>query len=332
MTQLATREAVEARQDKVQRWGRGLGWMSLGLGVAQVAAPGAVRRISGVDDSPTSRVVVPVVGARELVHAAGLLTSRRKDVWAWTRVLGDAMDLTSLGMAIAHRDGRRRRRLAGVTGAVVAITVMDVLTAVQATRAKEIGSVRAVRGSRKGGPMELTATTTIRKPATEVYAFWRDLENLPRFMAHLDEVRVTGDGTSRWSARGPFGKSVEWDAEIIDEVPAEKIAWRSTGNADVPNAGTVRFVSAPDGVSTEVHVELEYDIPGGAVGKAVAKYFGEEPHQQLGDDLRRLKQVLETGEVVRSDGAPWGKRARKEFPQRAAQPLSDAELEKGAEV
>jgi hypothetical protein len=85
-------------------------------------------------------------------------------------------------------------------------------------------------------------------------------------------------------------------------------------------------------VSTEVHVVLVYEIPGGKVGKAVAKYFGEEPHQQLDDDLRRLKQVLETGEVVRSDGAPWGKRAREEFPQRPAQPLSDAELEKGADA
>jgi uncharacterized membrane protein len=180
--------------------------------------------------------------------------------------------------------------------------------------------------------MELTATTTIRKPASEVYAFWRDLENLPTFMAHLEEVRATGDRTSHWSADAPFGKNVAWDAEIIDEVPDEKIAWRSAGNADVPNAGTVRFEAAPDGVSTEVHVVLVYDIPGGKVGKAVAKYFGEEPHQQLDDDLRRLKQVLETGEVVRSDGAPWGKRARKEFPQRPAQPLSDAELEKGADA
>ena len=291
-----------------------------------------MRRISGVDDSPTSRVVVPLVGARELVLAAGLLTSSRKSVWAWTRVVGDAMDLTSLGMASAHRGGRRRR-LVGVTGAVVGITAVDLLTAGQAIWAKEIGSVPAVPGlSRTGGFMELTATTTIRKPAPEVYAFWRDLENLPTFMAHLEEVRATGDRTSHWSAAAPFGKNVGWDAEIIDEAPGEKIAWRSTGTADVPNAGTVRFVPAPDGVSTEVHVVLEYDIPGGAVGKAVAKYFGEEPHQQLDDDLRRLKQVLETGEVVRSDGAPWGKRARKEFPQRPAQPLSDAELEKGADA
>ncbi|MEU4402190.1 SRPBCC family protein [Micromonospora orduensis] len=329
MTQLATREAVEARQDEVQRRGRGLGWMSLGLGVAQLAATDTVRRISGVDDSSTSRTVVPLVGARELVHAAGLLTSRRKSIWAWTRVAGDAMDLASLGMAIAHRRGRRRRRLVGVTGAIVGITVVDLLTAVQATRAKRIG---AARGLREGGSMELTATTTIRKAPPTVYAFWRDLGNLPTFMAHLEQIRTTGDRTSHWSASAPFGKNVEWDAEIVDETPGEKIAWRSTGNADVPNAGTVRFVPAPEGVSTEVHVVLSYDIPGGAVGKAVARYFGEEPHQQLDDDLRRLKQVLETGEVVRSDGAPWGKRARKEFPQRPAQPLSDSELAKGADA
>jgi uncharacterized membrane protein len=307
--------------------------MSLGLGVAQLAAPDTVRRISGVDDSPTSRTVVPLVGARELVHAAGLLTSRRKGVWAWTRVAGDAMDLTSLAMAIAHRGGRRRRRLLAVTGAIAGITALDVLTAVQATRAKKkLGSGPVARSARKGGSMELTATTTIRRPASEVYAFWRDLENLPTFMAHLEQVRTTGDRTSHWSASAPFGSDVEWDAEIIEETPGEKIAWRSTGDADVPNAGTVRFLPAPDGVSTEVHVVLVYDIPGGAVGKAVARYFGEEPHQQLDDDLRRFKQVLETGEVVRSDGAPWGKRARKEFPQRPAQPLSDAELEKGADA
>jgi uncharacterized membrane protein len=176
--------------------------------------------------------------------------------------------------------------------------------------------------------MELTATTTIRKPASEVYAFWRRLENLPTFMAHLDDIRSTGR-TSHWTASAPFGRTVEWEAEITAEVPGERIVWRSVGDADVPNAGVVRFVPAPDGVSTEVHVMLQYDIPGGTVGKAVARYFGEEPHQQLDDDLRRLKQVMETGEVVRSEGAPWGKRARKEFPQRPAQPLSPEELAKG---
>jgi hypothetical protein len=105
VTLLATREAVTARQDEVQR-GRGLGWMSLGLGVAQLAALDTVRRISGVDDSPTSRAVVPLVGAREPVHAAGLLTSRRKSIWACTRVVGDAMDLPRSEWP---RPARRRR-------------------------------------------------------------------------------------------------------------------------------------------------------------------------------------------------------------------------------
>lgn len=311
---------------------RRLGWLSLGLGVAQLAAPHTVRRISGVDDSAKSRAVVPAVGVRELVHAAGLLAGRRKGVWAWTRVAGDAMDLTALGIALAHRGGRRRRRLAGVTGAIAGITALDLLTAVQATRAEHTSSARAARGARKGDSVELTAVTTIRKPPPDVFAFWRDLENLPTFMAHLEQVRATGDRTSHWTAGAPFGQDVEWDAEITEETPSERIAWRSTGKAAVPNAGTVWFTPAPDGESTEVNVVLAYEIPGGAVGKAVAKYYGEEPHQQLDDDLRRLKQVLETGEVVRSDGAPWGKQARKEFPQRPAQPLSDAELEKGADA
>jgi uncharacterized membrane protein len=173
--------------------------------------------------------------------------------------------------------------------------------------------------------MELMATTTIRKPAPEVYAFLRRLEHLPEFIAHLDEVRVTGDRSSHWRASAPFG-TVEWEAEITEEVPNEKVVWRSVGKADVPNSGTVWFVAAPDGVSTEIHLLMIYDIPGGAIGKAVARYFGEEPHQQVDDDLRRLKQVMEAGEVVRSEGAPWGKHSRTEFPQHPAQPLSRDEL------
>jgi uncharacterized membrane protein len=175
--------------------------------------------------------------------------------------------------------------------------------------------------------MELTATTTIRKPVLEVYEYWLELENLPRFMEHLDSVQTTGDRTSHWKTSGRFGQDVEWDTGLTEEVAGQRVAWRSSPGAALPNAGTVIVVPAPDGVSTEVHVVMEYEIPGGDLGKAVAKYFGEDPHQQLDDDLRRLKQLMETGEVVRSDGAPWGKRARKEFPQRPAQPLPAEERE-----
>ena len=152
----------------------------------------------------------------------------------------------------------------------------------------------------------------------------------PDFMAHLDEVRETGPGRSHWRASAPFGQTVEWEAETTLDEPGRRIAWRSVGDADVQNSGEVLFVPAPGDRGTEVHVNLSYEVPGGTVGQAVAKYFGEEPHQQLDDDLRRFKQIVEIGEVMRSDGAPGGKQARQEFPQHPAQPLSEEELGGGA--
>ena len=174
--------------------------------------------------------------------------------------------------------------------------------------------------------MELKATTTVTKPPEEVYDFWSSLDRFPSFMAHVDDIQMTGPRTSHWKVSAPFDREVEWDAETIERVSGSLLSWRSKEGADVANSGEVRFVRAPDGTSTEVHVTLTYDAPGGGLGKALAKYFGEDPSQHIDDDLRRFKQVMETGQVVRSDGAPWGKRARHEFPQRPAQPLSDDEL------
>jgi uncharacterized membrane protein len=179
--------------------------------------------------------------------------------------------------------------------------------------------------------MDLTATATVSKSAREVYDLWRRLDSWPAFMAHLDEVRSTGQVTSHWRASAPFGKTIEWDAEITDDVPGDRIAWRSQEGATVSNEGEVRFVPAPAGRGTEVHLALRYAMPGGKLGQAVARYFGEDPHQQLDDDLRRFKQVAETGEVIRSDGAPRGKRARGEFPQHPARPLSPEELAEEAQ-
>jgi uncharacterized membrane protein len=287
---------------------------SAALGVPQVAGPAAFARGLGVGDAPRHRAVTGLVGVRELAAAAGLL-GRPHPGWLWARVGGDALDLSLMARALRHHDGRGLRRSLLATAGLVVITAVDVYAAVTRTDRKE---------SRK--PMELTSATTVTRPPEEVYAFWRQLDRLPTFMAHLDEVRTTDSGRSHWKASAPFGRSVEWDAETTDDVPGQRIAWRSLDGADVPNAGEVRFVPAPGGRGTEVHVTLNFDMPGGALGKAVAKYFGEEPSQQLDDDLRRFKQVLETGEVIRSDGAPRGKQAREEFPQHPARPLSDHEL------
>ncbi|MCF0093743.1 SRPBCC family protein [Micromonospora sp. MH99] len=290
---------------------RALGLLSLALGVGALAVPRSLARLTGVDDSPAAQAVIPAVGARELVHAAGLLGGRRPAGWAWTRVAGDALDLTLLGRAMADRRGERRRRLALTTAAIAGITALDTAVAIGAGRARR-ARARVIR-------MEI-AVTVNRSPA-EAYRFWRDVENLPKFMAHLESVRADDLRRSHWVARGPAGRHIEWDAEIIDDQPNRSLTWRSLPGARVANAGRVRFVPAPGDRGTEVRVQLRYAPPAGALGRAVAKLFGEEPEQQVRDDLRRFKQVLEAGEVVRSEGSPNGISVRQQAMQRPAQPL-----------
>ncbi|WP_166028081.1 SRPBCC family protein [Streptomyces chilikensis] len=302
------RSTSRLRQDPLVR---GLGWTSALLGVPQVVAPAGFARTLGVDDTSRHRSATTAVGVRELAAATGLL-GRPHPAWLWGRVGGDLMDLAMLTRALRNHDGRGLGRTVVATAAVTAITATDVYAAVTRTR--------------RSTPMELTAATTVTQPPDEVYALWKDLERLPDFMAHLDEVRVTGPRTSHWRAGAPFGKEVEWDAETTQDVPGQLLAWRSVDGADIDNSGEVRFAPAPGGRGTEIKVTLRYELPGGALGRAAARYFGEEPHQQLDDDLRRFKQIAETGEVVRSEGAPGGKRARREFPQHPARPLTEDEL------
>ena len=171
--------------------------------------------------------------------------------------------------------------------------------------------------------VHVSKSVTINRPRAEVYEFWRDLDNLPRFMIHLKEVTYIAPRQSHWCVHGPAGTSIEWDAEMTDDRPGELLAWRSLPGADVPNEGRVQFSDAPGDRGTEIHVDLSYDPPAGKLGALVARLFGEEPAQQLRDDLRRFKQVLETGEVVLSDGSAEGA-GQGPLKQRAAQP-ADAE-------
>ena len=292
-----------------------LGWFSTGLGLAQVAAPGAMSRLVGVSDTGEHRVLMRALGVRELTAGAGIFSSDKPTGWLWSRVVGDVMDLAILGAAL-HAEGNRRGRVAVAGASVLGVTVVDV-----------IASVRAGRPTRTHGElteeeaMHARATTTINLEVDRAYRYWRDLENLPVFMDHLQSVKTTDGRRSHWIAHGPAGTTVEWDAEIVEDVPGELISWRSLEGADVTNTGSVHFVPAPKGRGTEVTVEMDYETPGGKIGSAVAKLLGEEPSQQVKDDLRRFKQVLETGEVVRSDGTPGGIRALGQARQRRAQPV-----------
>lgn len=136
-------------------------------------------------------------------------------------------------------------------------------------------------------------------PLADVYAFWRRLENLPRFMTHLDRVTESSGGQSHWVAVGPGGLAVEWDAEIIKEVDDQLISWRSLPGSDVVTAGSVNFDRARAGRSTEVSVHLQYAPPAGKAGALIASLFGREPSQTIREDLRRFKQLLEAGETPR---------------------------------
>ena len=166
--------------------------------------------------------------------------------------------------------------------------------------------------------VRVSRSVTINRPPRAVYEFWQELENLPRFMYHLQEVHATGNGRSHWIARAPAGQQVEWDAEIVEERPGELIAWRALPGSDIHHEGSVRFRPAPADRGTEVEVTLQYDAPGGKAGALIATMFGEEPSQQIRDDLRRLKQVMETGEVVLSEGSLEGA-GQGPHKQRAAQ-------------
>lgn len=148
----------------------------------------------------------------------------------------------------------------------------------------------------------------VNKPTAEVYRFWRDFENLPRFMSHLEDVDTTTDGRSHWIATGPLGLRVEWDAELIADEPGKLIAWKSLDGSDVDTAGSVHFRDLGLNRGTEVRVALKYDPPGGKLGTAVARLFGESPDHQVREDLQRFKQLLEAGELPSTAGQPHGRR------------------------
>ena len=292
---------------------QGLGVASLGLALPMLWRSESVARTVGVDDSAVAPAVIRAVGAREMVHAALLLLGPSRSVW--TRVAGDALDLGVLSVATSSRTGERRARMATAIAAVAGITALDVYVATRTAHAQH--------GAGRPGPLELHASVTVNHSPDEVYAFWRDFTNLPSFMLHLLSVTETGEGRTRWVADAPLRKSVSWEAQLTGDEPGRRISWRSLPGSKIDNAGTVHFAPAPGDRGTEVRVVLHYDVPGGRVGRAVAKLFGEEPEQQVRDDLRRFKQVMETGDVVRSDALPHGTDARHQFAQGSAKPRKD---------
>ena len=180
---------------------------------------------------------------------------------------------------------------------VLAVTALDVMAA----RTLSAQPSTKVTKRAEKGIIVTRRSVTVGRPIEEVYSFWRNFENVPQFMRHLETVTDLGEGRSHWVAKAPAGQEVQWEARITEERENELIAWKSEEGSQVKNAGRVSFLPAPGKRGTEVRVELEYDPPFGKLGSKVAMLFREEPGQQVQDDLRHFKQVMEIGEIVLSD-------------------------------
>jgi uncharacterized membrane protein len=274
---------------------RGLGWFSIGLGLTELLAPRVLAKAVGV--RPHTGLFY-FLGLREIASGIGILTQRKPAESLWSRVAGDAMDLALLG--IAMKGGRNGHgRLLFATAAVMGLTALDVACSQKMSRSKGLIA--------DDGSIHFSRSVVINRSPEELYRFWRDFHNLPRFMFHLESVHVTGDKRSHWIAKAPAGRRVEWDAEIVEERPNEVIAWSSLQGSDIDNSGSVRFQAAPGGRGTIIRVEMQYTPPAGMVGAAAATLFGKEPGQQVQEDLRRFKQLMEAGEIITTEGQPAGR-------------------------
>lgn len=319
---------TQPHSGSTEQLARYLGWFSIGLGIAELLAPRQLADLIGVEHKPG---VFRLMGLREIGHGVAILSQEQPAAGVWSRVAGDLLDLALLGTQLDSNNPEREKTLAA-TMSVLGVTAVDLYTAKslsQKTNGTNGGSrnrptigddsVRDIVDS--GSGIKVKSATTVGRPINEVYRFWRNFENLPRFMSHLESVQVIDDKRSHWTALGPAGIRLEWDAETVEDRPDELISWRSLPGGQVDTAGFVRFRPAPKDRGTEIVVDMRYDPPGGVVGASIAKLFGESGQEVVTRDLQAFKNVMETGEVVHSDSSIYTR-------PHPARPPSDNELEK----
>jgi uncharacterized membrane protein len=295
LARYSDRQSRSPRQVDAGRLARGLGWFSICLGVAEVLAPRLISRLVGGRGDNLG--LIRLYGVREIVSGMFIFgQGSNPAAGVWSRVAGDAIDIATLAAA-ASSNSTRKGPLAFATANVLGVTALDLYCAQELTRD---------RPAAPAGMLRMSRSVVINRSPEELYDFWHDFANFPRFMYHLKSVQVTGPRTSHWVANGPAGTHVEWDSEITADTPNQLIAWRSVEGADIDNSGIVQFERRPGNRGTIVRVEIEYRPPGGVAGAVVARLFHASPEQQIYDDLHRMKQVIETGEVLRSDGSPEG--------------------------
>jgi uncharacterized membrane protein len=253
------------------------------------AAGADISELTG--EEPTRSAMTTNVG--EVERWASAIGGGALAIYGATRGSLGGIALALVGAALVHR---------GATGHCNLYEAMNFSTAEGSLRNSENVSVSGERGTK------VEKSVRINRPASELYAFWRNFENLPQFMQHLESVTPAGSNRTHWVVKGPAGTSVSWDAEVYNEKPGEMIAWRTLEGSTVAHAGSVRFEETGGG-STLVRVSLKYDPPGGMLGSYVAGLFGENPEQQIEDDLGRFKQLMESMGAGEAGGQSAGRGA-----------------------
>jgi uncharacterized membrane protein len=222
--------------------------------------------------------------------------------------------LVSMAQDSAYAWRRRRwspaqRALAGAGGAAMATYGYfrggikgAALCALGAALVARATSNETLSDTLRGHGILVEKTIVVDAPVAQVWAYWRDLANLPQWMSHVREVRPIGGDRWHWVVDGPAGLPVEWDSELLHVEENREMTWHSVGDSDVGNVGRIRF--EPEGDGTRIHVQMRYTPPGGVVGHAVAKFFGADPRTEMDDDLMRMKSAIETGRPAH-DAAAW---------------------------
>lgn len=288
--QMALRATHDAT--RLRRYSDAIGLLGLGLGMFGLLAPGRVARLLGAKDCAGTRRMIALASLGQVTAGVGALTQRRLGPWLWTRVASDTLDLAMITHA-THLGALPLRRavLAGTGFAGVALLVAR--TSLQTAKLAPNVSARS---------FSLNVAITIQRTPHEVYHAWRDLQSFPRFMSHVESVQLEG-GSVRFRARLPAGVPLEWEVKLTDDIAGSRISWESTPESALRNHGTVTFVPAPGNRGTEMRVSLHYEPPAGALGQAFMKLSGALPREQIRADLRRFKQILETGSVMHSDAS-----------------------------
>lgn len=245
---------------------KGLGWFSIALGAAEIAIPETIAMFAGLRNEPRTRRLLrsPLFGPREIAAGIGILSQPNPAKWMWGRVAGDVLDLGAMAAGLISPRNRRGRLTAALL-AVMGVTAVDYICAQQLSRASD--GVERKRREHHGYLASASRSIWVNRLPAEAYNYWKNIENLPRFMHHVESVQDLGGGKSRWRAKGPLGKSIEWTAQTVDDQPDGKIGWKTVEGSSVHNCGAVTFEAGPGGRGTIVRVELDYGTTGSAAAR-----------------------------------------------------------------